>query len=60
MQYILSAVSPRDGVILDPFLGSGSTGVAALRENLLFVGIEREEAYCEIAARRLEAETLPP
>ncbi len=51
--------------ILDPFAGSGSTGVGALLEGRSFLGIERESAYCEIARARLaEAErrvqtTLP-
>mgnify|MGYP001619168741 CR=1 FL=1 len=41
------------GVILDPFMGSGSTGVAALREGFRFVGIEREPEYCAIAQARI-------
>lgn len=42
--------------ILDPYMGLGTTGVACLRTGRRFVGIEISEAYCEIAARRLEAE----
>jgi DNA modification methylase len=41
------------GTILDPFMGSGSTGVAALLEGREFIGIEREEVFFEIACRRL-------
>lgn len=44
---------PPDGVILDPFCGSGTTGVAALQEGMRFIGIEREAQYCEIARRRI-------
>ena len=44
---------PKGGMVLDPFAGSGSTGVACADLGLVFVGIEREEAYCRIAARRL-------
>lgn len=42
--------------ILDPFCGSGSTGVAALQEGMNFIGIEREAKYVEIARRRIAAE----
>jgi hypothetical protein len=56
MQWLCRLVStPTGGTILDPFAGSGSTGVAAMKEGLNFVGIEKEEAYAEIARRRLAA-----
>ena len=45
--------------VFDPFLGSGTTLVEAKRVGLAGVGIEREERYCEIAARRLQQEALP-
>lgn len=44
------------GSIIDPFMGCGTALVAASRRGILSVGVEREEAYCEAAARRLEAE----
>ena len=51
------SVVPKGGEVLDLFAGSGSTGVAALRMGLRFVGVEAEPRYLEIAARRLrEAE----
>lgn len=49
------SVVPQGGEVLDLFAGSGSTGVAALRMGLRFVGVEAEPAYLEIAARRLRA-----
>ena len=46
--------------ILDPFMGSGTTGVACLRMGRRFIGIERETAYFDIACRRIEAEHRRP
>lgn len=53
MQYLCRLVTPPEGLILDPFLGSGTTGIAALREGFRFVGIDREAEYIEIARRRI-------
>jgi site-specific DNA-methyltransferase (adenine-specific) len=40
--------------VLDPFMGSGSTGIAAIKEGFSFIGIERELEYMAIAQRRIE------
>lgn len=54
MQYLIKMLTPPGGVVLDPFMGSGSTGVACLKENFQFLGIEKSEVYFEIAKYRLE------
>lgn len=54
MAYLCRLVTPPGGVVLDPFMGSGSTGVAALREGFRFIGIEREAEYFDIAQQRIE------
>lgn len=54
MQYLVRLVTPPGGTVLDPFMGSGSTGVACKKEGFGFVGIERESEYMEIASRRIE------
>ena len=51
--------TPTGGLVLDPFMGSGSTGVAAVLEGRAFVGIEIDPAYVEIAVRRIRA-AVPP
>jgi hypothetical protein len=53
MRYLCRLVTPSGGTILDPFCGSGSTGVAALQEGFNFIGIEKEAEYAEIALARL-------
>jgi hypothetical protein len=55
MRYLCRLVTPPGGLVLDPFAGSGSTGVAAKQEGFRFVGIEREREYADIAERRMEA-----
>lgn len=55
MRYLCRLVTPRNGLILDPFAGSGSTGRAALMEGFQFVGIEREPEYAAIAEARIRA-----
>lgn len=55
MEYLVRMITPPGGLVLDPFAGSGSTGVAAVRLGFKFIGIERESEYCEIARKRLES-----
>jgi DNA modification methylase len=60
MAYLIRLVTPKGGIVLDPFMGSGSTGKAAVREGMEFIGIERESEYFEIAKSRIEYETNKP
>lgn len=53
LSWLCRLVTPPGGTILDPFAGSGSTGVAAVMEGCTFIGIERETAYLEIIRARL-------
>ena len=55
MQWLVTLVTPPSGTVLDPFMGSGTTGVAAVRKGFRFVGIEREDEYLAIARARIEA-----
>lgn len=54
--WILEKYSKSNDIILDSFLGSGTTVIACERLNRRWIGIEKEEKYCEIAAKRIEAE----
>ena len=57
MRYLCRLVTPPGGVVLDPFMGSGSTGKAAKLEGFGFIGIERELDYFEIAKSRIAVVT---
>jgi len=52
--WLIKLLSPEQGVVLDPFMGSGTTGVACLKNNRSFIGIDLEEKYIEIAEKRME------
>lgn len=60
MRYLCRLVTPPNGIVLDPFMGSGSTGVAAILEGFRFVGIEREPHYHQIATKRIDRATAKP
>jgi len=54
MRYLCKLITPPGGVVLDPFTGSGTTGIAAIQEGFEFIGIEKEAEYVEIARARIE------
>lgn len=55
MEYLIRLITPAGGIVLDPFMGSGSTGVAALDLGFDFIGIERNKEYFEIARKRIQS-----
>ena len=57
MRYLCRLVTPPGGTVLDPFMGSGSTGKAAVLEGFSFIGIEREAEYIAIAEARINHAT---
>jgi len=54
MEWLCKLACPKGGLILDPFLGSGTTGIAAIKNGRRFIGIEREAEYMAIAKARIE------
>ena len=54
MKYLCRMVTPKGGTVLDPFMGSGSTGCAAKDEGFNFIGIEKEKEYFDIADARIK------
>ena len=55
MRYLCRLITPPSGICLDPFAGSGTTGIACKLEGFEFIGIEKEKEYCKIAEVRIEA-----
>ena len=53
MQYLVRLITPPNGIVLDPFCGSGTTGVACKLEGFEFVGIDQDAEYCKIANARI-------
>lgn len=59
MKYLIKLVTPSDGIVLDPFCGSGSTGMAAVELGHQFTGCELDPNYVEISKRRIRAWNTP-
>jgi site-specific DNA-methyltransferase (adenine-specific) len=53
LEYLIKLVTPKGGIVLEPFMGSGSTGIAAKNLGMSFIGIEREQEYFDIAKQRI-------
>lgn len=60
MRYLCRLITPKGGTVLDPFMGSGSTGLAAKTEGMEFIGIEREQEYFDIATDRINKTWVQP
>lgn len=54
MDHLVQMVTPKGGTTLDPFMGSGTTGISAVRNGFRFIGIEREAEYFELAEARMD------
>lgn len=54
MRYLARLITPKGGIVLDPYMGSGSTGVACMLEGFNFIGVEMDKEYFEIAKARIE------
>ena len=54
---LIDLYCPRNGIVYDPFMGTGTTAIAAIRENRQYIGSEISERYCEWAGKRIERET---
>jgi len=61
MRYLVKLVTPQGGLVLDPFMGSGSTGKACMLEGMRFIGMELSEEYVKIAEARIKhaSEQMP-
>ncbi len=58
MRYLVRLVTPPHGLVLDPFMGSGTTGITCKTEGFEFIGIEIDKEYCEIAKKRIYGELI--
>jgi len=58
MEYLVRLVTPKEGIVLEPFAGSGTTLIACKQQGFNYIGIEREQEYCDIAEARLKGLTI--
>ena len=55
MEYLIKMITPKGGIVLDPFAGSGSTLIAAKQNGYKYIGIEKETEYITIAEARINS-----
>jgi site-specific DNA-methyltransferase (adenine-specific) len=55
MRYLIRLITPKDGIVLDPFNGSGSTGKAAMLEGKNYIGIDLSDDYIKISEARIKS-----
>lgn len=60
MRYLCRIFTPNNGLVIDPFMGSGTTGIGALQENKKFIGIDMSQHYCDISERRIKDHCSDP
>jgi site-specific DNA-methyltransferase (adenine-specific) len=60
MEWLVTLVTPSNGIVLDPFAGSGTTLVAAKRLGFSFIGIERDPEYAQIITARVGEDAATP
>ena len=60
MRWLVRLVTPPGGLVLDPFAGSGTTGIACALEGFRFLGVEQDPGYAAIARRRIRWAALHP
>jgi DNA modification methylase len=53
MSHVIEVATPKGCTVLDPFMGSGTTGVACIQTGRRFIGFELDKTYCEIATKRI-------
>ena len=54
MRYLVRIYTPKNGIVLDPYMGSGSTGIGAIQEQRNFVGVDSNQHYVDIAQKRIQ------
>ncbi len=60
MEYLITLITPPNGIVLDPFIGSGTTGIAAVNLGFNYIGFELDKTYYNIAIKRISDITPEP